>query len=79
VLLGNVQLWRSTSGPQADGRISVTVRVGERTSEASARDTLRRAHETVDAVAATDAEFAELLQAYHPAGNSSMTTAWAPS
>jgi hypothetical protein len=66
VLLGNVQLWRSTSGPEADGRISVSVRVGERAPESSAREDLRRAHETIDAVVATDPEFAELLQTSHP-------------
>jgi hypothetical protein len=66
VLLGNVRLWRSTSGPRADGRITVTVGVGERVSEASARESLRQAHETVDAVAAGDAGFAQLLHAHHP-------------
>ena len=66
VLLGNVQLWRSASGPQADGRINVTVRVGELASEKSARDTLRRAHEAVETVAATDAELAQLLRAHRP-------------
>jgi len=62
VMLGNIQLWRSTSGPGADGRISVTVRVADHVSEAFARDTLRQAHEVVAAVAATDSEFARLLR-----------------
>ena len=66
VLLGNVQLWRSTSGPQADGRIQVTVEVGERASEAVARDALRQAHETVDAAAASDEVFAKLLLEHRP-------------
>ena len=62
VMLGNVQLWRSTSGPAADDRIKVTVWVRERVSEAFARDTFRRAREDVAAVAATDPTFAQLLQ-----------------
>src|SRR4051794_37376462 len=61
VRLGNVEMRRSTSGPLADGRISVTVGVGERVSEAVARDALRRAHETVDAAATSDGALAELL------------------
>lgn len=55
-----------TSGPRVDGRIRVTVGVGDRAPEASVRDAVRRTHRTVDAVAATDAKFAQLLQAHDP-------------
>ncbi len=61
VRLGSIQMWRDTSGPRADGRIRITVGVGESVSEAVAREALHRAHETVDAVAATDENFANLL------------------
>jgi hypothetical protein len=64
VTLGDVQLWRSTSGPAADGRITVTVRVGEHISEAFARDTFRRVHGELAALAAAHTEFARLVSTY---------------
>lgn len=62
MLIGGVQLWRDTSGPHADALIHITLGVGETDSEAVARESLRQAHETIDAFAASDETFANLLR-----------------
>lgn len=54
IRLGSIQVWRSTSGPLADGRMSVTVEVAERVSEAAALRALDEAHRIVDAAASRD-------------------------
>jgi hypothetical protein len=66
VALDQVQLWRSTAGPEADGQICITVEVGEDASGEVAREAMRGAHETVTAVAATNERFANLLLERRP-------------
>ena len=62
MLFGDLQLRRETSGPHADGRIHISVAVGESVSEAAARKSLRKAHDQIHTVAAIDETFANLLR-----------------
>lgn len=65
--LGAVRLWRDTTSPSTDGRISVTTEVAAaNVSEAAALRALREAHETVEAAAAADEAFARLITKHPP-------------
>lgn len=64
VRLGEVEIWRSTAGPNADGVIRMTVAVGEDTDREVAKAALVRGRLVVGHAAVADPRFARLLDQY---------------
>jgi hypothetical protein len=64
VRLGEVEVSRSTSGPNADGVIRMTVTVAERADREVAQTALLHGTQVVDEAASADPRFARLLDQY---------------
>jgi hypothetical protein len=64
VRLGDVEIWRDTAGPNADGVVRMTVPVAESADPAVARAALLRGRQVTDEAASADPRFARLLDQY---------------
>jgi hypothetical protein len=64
VRLGEVEIWRSTAGPRADGVIRVLVTVPERSDQEVAQAALLRGRQVADMACSADPRFARLLDQY---------------
>jgi hypothetical protein len=64
VRLGDVKIWRSTAGPNADGVIRMTVAVGERVDRDVAQTALLHGRRVADEATSADPRFGRLLDQY---------------
>lgn len=75
--LGPAELCRWTAGPNADYAIHISVDVGQQVTREVARESVRAAKDAIDAAAASDPRFADLLGSTSAAGKSFTITPWA--